>query len=101
MKQVVFAVLLLAMASLTGCLADEDSSVDKKESIDEETSIIEPVGENNLTNLEKRIGELEKEVDSLEKNLAELRKDLDNNHGNCLFFKESCKGLFVKSIPKA
>ena len=29
MKQVVFAVLLLAMASFTGCLTDDESSVDE------------------------------------------------------------------------
>ncbi|OIR21128.1 MAG: hypothetical protein BEU01_00535 [Marine Group III euryarchaeote CG-Epi4] len=91
MKQVVFAVLLLAVASLTGCLTD-NTSVDEKESTDEGTSNIEPVGENNLTNLEKRISELEKEVDNLEKNLVELRKDLDN--------KLSSDGT-VNSIPLA
>jgi hypothetical protein len=65
------------MAALTGCLAD-DSSVDERKSTEENTITIEPVSENNLTNLEKRIIELEKEVDDLEKNLVELRKDLDN-----------------------
>ena len=29
MKQVIFAIALLAMASLTGCLTDDDSSVDE------------------------------------------------------------------------
>ena len=82
MKQVVFAVLLLAMASFTGCLTDDESSVDEKKSAEEDTNIIEPVGENNLANLEKRVEELEKEVDSLEKNLAELRNDLDNKLNN-------------------
>ena len=64
MKQVVFAVLLLAMASFTGCLTDDESSVDENtETIDDSTSDttedtkddeqIEPVGENNLTSLEK------------------------------------------------
>ena len=68
MKQVVFAVLLLAMASLTGCLDEEDSTSD----------IIEPVGETDLTNLEKRISELELEVDKLKESLAEVQEDLDN-----------------------
>ena len=86
MKQVVFAVFLMAMASLTGCLNGDDSPVDENtdttDDSTEDTNIIEPVGENNLTNLEKRVEELEKEVDSLEKNLAELRKDLDNKLNN-------------------
>ena len=29
MKQVIFAIALLAMASLTGCLTDDESSVDE------------------------------------------------------------------------
>ena len=72
MKQVVFAVFLLAMASLTGCLNEEDSTSD----------IIEPVGETDLTNLEKRISELELEVDQLKENLAEVQEDLDNKLNN-------------------
>ena len=82
MKQVIFAIAMLAMASLTGCLNEDDLSVDEKKSAEEDTNIIEPVGENNLANLEKRVEELEKEVDSLEKNLAELRNDLDNKLNN-------------------
>ena len=39
MKQVVFAVFLLAMASLTGCLNEEDSPVDEKtDTTDDSTS---------------------------------------------------------------
>ena len=84
MKQVVFAVLLLAMASLTGCLNEEDSSVDEKtDTTDDSTSdTIEPVGENNLTNLEKRISDLELEVDQLKESLAEVQEDLDNKLNN-------------------
>ena len=81
MKQVVFAVFLLAMASLTGCLNKEDSPVDDK--TDDSTSdTIEPVGETNLTNLEKRISELELDVDKLKENLAEVQEDLDNKLNN-------------------
>jgi len=57
MKQVVFAVLLLAMASLTGCLNEEDPPVDEKtDTTDDSTSdttddtkddeLIDPVGTN-------------------------------------------------------
>ena len=84
MKQVVFAIALLAMASLTGCLNTEDSPVDENiDTTDDSTSdttenntdttednsdttddtkddeLIEPVGENNLTSLEKRIDDLD------------------------------------------
>jgi len=76
MKQVVFAVLLMAMASLTGCLNGDDSPVD------ENTDTTEPVGETNLTNLEKRISELELEVEKLKESLAEVQKDLDNKLNN-------------------
>ena len=39
MKQVVFAIALLAMASLTGCLTDDESSVDENtDTIDDSTS---------------------------------------------------------------
>ena len=54
MKQVVFAVLLMAMASLTGCLNEEDSSVDDKtddspsdtteDNSDTDDELIDPVG---------------------------------------------------------
>lgn len=93
MKQVVFAIALLAMASLTGCLNTEDSSVDENiDTTDDSTSdttedtkddeLIEPVGENNLTSLEKRINDLELEVDQLKKSLAEVQEDLDNKLNN-------------------
>ena len=67
MKQVVFAVLLLAMASFTGCLTDDESSVDENtETIDDSTSdtteensdttddtkddeLIDPVGTDGIT----------------------------------------------------
>ena len=56
MKQVIFAIALLAMASLTGCLTDDESSVDENtDTIDDSTSdttddtkddeLIDPVGE--------------------------------------------------------
>ena len=60
MKQVVFAVLLMAMASLTGCLNGDDSPVDENiDTTDDSTSdttedtkddeLIEPVGTNGDT----------------------------------------------------
>tara|TARA_B100002052_G_scaffold44789_1_gene37525 strand:+ start:460 stop:1365 length:906 start_codon:yes stop_codon:yes gene_type:complete len=93
MKQVIFAIALLAMASLTGCLTDDDSSVDDNtDTINDSTSDttedtkddeqIEPVGENNLTSLEKRINDLELEVDQLKKSLAEVQENLDNKLNN-------------------
>ena len=93
MKQVIFAIALLAMAFLTGCLTDDDSSVDDNtDTINDSTSDttedtkddeqIEPVGENNLTSLEKRINDLELEVDQLKKSLAEVQEDLDNKLNN-------------------
>jgi hypothetical protein len=84
MKQVVFVVLLMAMASLTGCLNGDDSPVDENtDTTDDSTSdTIEPVGENNLTNLEKRISDLELEVDQLKESLAEVQEDLDNKLNN-------------------
>ena len=56
MKQVVFAIALLAMASLTGCLNTEDAPVDENiDTTDDSTSdttedtkddeLIEPVGQ--------------------------------------------------------
>ena len=55
MKQVVFAVFLLAMASLTGCLNEEDSPVDDKtddspsdtteDNSDTDDELIDPVGQ--------------------------------------------------------
>jgi len=93
MKQVIFAIALLAMASLTGCLNGDDSSVDDKtddspsdttedNSDTKDDELIEPVGENNLTSLEKRINDLELEVDQLKKSLAEVQEDLDNKLNN-------------------
>ena len=39
MKQVIFAIALLAMASLTGCLTDDESSIDENtDTIDDSTS---------------------------------------------------------------
>ena len=62
MKQVIFAIALLAMASLTGCLNTDDTSIDENTDTTEDNSdttddtkddeLIEPVGENNLTSLE-------------------------------------------------
>jgi hypothetical protein len=56
MKQVVFAVILIAMASLTGCLNEEDSPVDDKtddspsdtteDNSDTDDELIDPVGGN-------------------------------------------------------
>ena len=50
MKQVVFAVLLMAMASLTGCLNTEDSSVD--ENIDTTDDSTSDTTEDNLDTTE-------------------------------------------------
>ena len=98
MKQVVFAVFLIAMASLTGCLNEDGSSVDENTDTtsdnNEDTDInqdnldssddamVDPVGKNNLTSLEKRINDLELEVDQLKKSLAEVQEDLDNKLNN-------------------
>ena len=60
MKQVVFAVLLLAMASLTGCLTDDESSVDDNTDTTTDTTsdntgntnqdgTIDPVGQTGVT----------------------------------------------------
>jgi len=64
MKQVIFAIALLAMASLTGCLNTEDSPVDENiDTTDDSTSdttedtkddeLIEPVGQTGYTPPEK------------------------------------------------
>ena len=45
MKQVVFAVFLLAMASLTGCLNEEDSSDTTEDNSDTDDGLIDPVGQ--------------------------------------------------------
>ena len=52
MKQVVFAVFLMAMASLTGCLNEEDSPVDDKtddSTSDNNDGLIDPVGQTGYT----------------------------------------------------
>jgi len=53
MKQVVFAVLLMAMASLTGCLNTDDTSVDENTDTTSDTTqddgLIEPVGVTGYT----------------------------------------------------
>ena len=53
MKQVVFAIALLAMASLTGCLNTDDTSVDENTDTTSDTTqddgLIEPVGVTGYT----------------------------------------------------
>jgi hypothetical protein len=51
MKQVVFAVLLMAMASLTGCLNGDDSPVDENidTTSDNNDGLIDPVGVTGYT----------------------------------------------------
>ena len=83
MKQVVFAVLLMAMASLTGCLNGDDSSVDDK--TDDTTSdttednsdtkddeLIDPVVNSNVTSDCDCLTEIEILLDSINEQLSEL-----------------------------
>ena len=88
MKQVVFAIALLAMASLTGCLNTEDSPVDENiDTTDDSTSdttednsdttddtkddeLIEPVTNSNITSPD--LTEIEILLDSINDQLSEL-----------------------------
>ena len=56
MKQVIFAIALLAMASLTGCLTDDESSVDETTDTTSDNTgntnqdgTIDPVGQTGVT----------------------------------------------------
>ena len=78
MSKAYLLVLCLLITSLTGCMDGENlektTDTDVNEEI-EDDEVLEPVGTDNLSSLEKRISELEntiKEYESLEERISEL-----------------------------
>ena len=73
MKQVVFAVFLLAMASLMGCLNEDDLTSDTTEQI----------GEDNMNSLEKRVLELEAKIAQYENPKVFFADSGENGSAHC------------------
>ena len=60
MNKVYLLMLCLISASFTGCIGGEDlEELTSEDNVDNNDNIVTPVGEDNLTGLEKRISDLE------------------------------------------
>ena len=71
--------LLFCLTSFTGCLGDDDL-----ENIGEiqEDEKIEPVGENDLSNVSKELESLKKEVDQFLADYKALQSEVNSNHNS-------------------
>ena len=64
--------LCLVSASFTGCIDGEDlEEINPEDNVDNNDNIVTPVGEDNLTGLEKRISDLEDIISDLEESNSE------------------------------
>ena len=116
MKQVVFAVFLIAMASLTGCLNEEDSPVDENiDTTDDSPSdttedntdtkddeLIDPVVNSNVTSPD--LTEIEVLLDSINGHLSELEdiatalEAIDKHMENSYYQPEEQSSVFIAGI---
>ena len=72
MNKVYLLMLCLISASFTGCIGGEDlEELTSEDNVDNNDNIVTPVGEDNLTGLEKRISDLEDIISDLEESNSE------------------------------
>ncbi len=77
MNKAVMIALLFCLTSFTGCLGGDD--LEQMEEIQEEETI-EPVGENDLSNLSKELEALKVEVDQFLADYEALQGKVNDNH---------------------
>ena len=77
MNKAVMIALLFCLTSFTGCLGGDD--LEQIEEIQEEETI-EPVGENDLSNLSKELEALKAEVDQFLADYEALQGKVNDNH---------------------
>ena len=79
MNKSVMIAVLFCLTSFTGCLGGDD--LEKIEEIQEEEKI-EPVGENDLSNVSKELESLKKEVDQFLADYKALQSEVNSNHNS-------------------
>ena len=99
MSKVYFFAIFLLAASFTGCIGGEDlEELTTEEESTTEDDTIEPVGEDNVTNLKKEIDDLKAKISDYEKPSVSF---IDHNATSKLFCEEDAEEIGCYLVAKA
>ena len=98
MNKVYLLMLCLVSASFTGCIGGEELT--PEDNVNNNDGSVTPVGEDNLTGLEKRISDLEGTISDLEEIISDLENSVSEDGNPVVSFLDITDYSYYLDLEK-